>query len=870
MIRNMHPASVTITAPSMEAARDQGAQRLGVSPEDVTVTSSGESTYTVSVKRAPGRFSLAIQEDKLAAMIEVITPPSGGGRPVTAADIENELAQRNITFGIDHAAIEQVAAEVEATGKKQVNVRIAEGQPPVRGSDGAVQFFVGEGASNRDPLACRAVKSGQVIAKHTSATEGTAGRDIFGEEIASEAGKDKEIYAGEHVTVSDDGAAFIAERYGTVETLGNRISVNPCVRISDDGVSARMLVCPKLADNSPLELVDVFGELRQAGVVFGILEKELAAALGPGQRAQEIEVAHGIPAQDGVDARITFSFRLDGLDPTLTDARRKTEVHDEKDIVKEFVTEGDVLAVKTPMRPAVEGHRVTGETVSGRAAKDAVITAGTGVTLMNDGLTYVVAEGVMGYANFTAGTLSVEEPVHISKDALAAYLCAQPPSLSGRMITVTDLTRWFETHAVTADVNLAAVEEALNQAKTSGQPVCDILVAEGQPPQPGQDAQIVFQFQTGPLPGTYIAGTDRIDYRERGMFQNVAANSLLAEKTPATPGVDGRDIFGKPLPATPGRDMTLTAVENVTVSEDGLKYFSAAPGVVMLVGGDQISVCQYYEVPGDVDYATGNLAMDGTLNIKGWIRAGFTVRARGDLCVGAGIEAAVVEAGGNIDVGGGIVGSETSKVSARGAIRARFIENAVVDAGGEVVVHDSILHSTVSAGGTVVVTEGKGRIIGGTITSRKSIEAVELGSEAVTRTVVSAGMDTELLGQIALLEKELVFYRNNKKKIAWSLTLLAQKAKQHAVNAQGMSQLSKLVKFRREAVLKENKLAQYKKALARAAENEEEPLAVRVARTVYEGVCVTILGYRFFVKEDIPHGGRFVLDTQEWAVKYVE
>ena len=41
----------------------------------------------------------------------------------------------------------------------------------------------------------------------------------------------------------------------------------------------------------------------------------------------------------------------------------------------------------------------------------------------------------------------------------------------------------------------------------------------------------------------------------------------------------------------------------------------------------------------------GNLTMDGSLVIKGWICAGFVVRASGEIHVGKGIEQASVDAG---------------------------------------------------------------------------------------------------------------------------------------------------------------------------------------------------------------------------------
>lgn len=675
--------SVTVGAPDAEGARKEGARLLGVAPEQVTVEPSGEGAYTVTPRSAPGQFEIKVREDKMAALIEMITPAMGDGEAVTAGDIEKALSEQKVTFGIDAGAIRQVVAQVAATGEARKGVTVAVGKPPVPGCDAQFEWHMGEAAANKHPQARGFVRPGQVLAVKTPATHGKEGRSVLGEEVPCEAGQDKELIAGEDVTVSADGAAFISALYGTVEVTGGTISVNSCVRTSDDALSAWITLCPRLSDNSALALADVLAALDQAGVAHGVKKDAIAAVLAQSDTVQEIVVAEGTPAQDGMDASIAFKFQ----------------------------------------------------------------------------------------AGSSAGALNEE--------------------------------------------------------------------------------------------------TDRMDYRERGTLHNVRAGDLLAVKTPATLGEDGVGVFGGAIRATPGKDATLTAGENVTVSGDGLKCTAGIDGVVSLVGEGTISVFECYEVPGDVDYSIGNLAMDGTLVVQGWIRSGFAVRARGDLCVGAGIEDATVVVGGNIDVRGGIVGNKTGRICAAGDIRARFVESAYLQAEGDVIVGDSIMHSMVLAGGRVQATEGKGRVIGGTTTAGKDINVNELGSGAAARTVVNAGADARALEQIASLEKELRLYGRNKRKIALALASLGRKAAQRSSAAREAGALAKLVKVRREAALKEAKLARYRMSLVLAAQDQVEPVEISVRRAVHEGTIVTLMGHRFPVKEDINEGGRFTLDTKEWAVNYM-
>jgi uncharacterized protein len=865
----MTPTSVVIAAQDTEAARREGARKLCVQPDQVTVRPSGESAYTVALKSAPGGFEITVSEDKMSAAIEITGPPKDPDEPVTAAEVEKAVAEKGLSFGMDPEAIRKVVKDA-AGGKAQESVVVAAGRPPVPGCDASIEFGSGERVVDERSLSRYSVKPGQVVAAKTPAAEGTEGMNVLGEAVPCEVTQDRELFAGENISVSENGATFVSDVYGLAEVAGNTISVEPCVEVSADGLSARMTLRPTLSDNSCLSVDDVLAALRQAGVVNGVKEPEIAAALESEKSPRKLKVAEVAPSEDGVDAHIAFQFNLNGNDPEAVDDQRQVGELDETAVAKELVSGGAALAVKTPLTPRVKGFSVTGEALPCREPRDKKLSAGANVVLRDDELTYAVADGATGYANLINGSLCVENPIRVAENGLAVYLSVHPPSSSGVMLDAAGVTRLLEEHGIQYGINSAAIAESLNSAKAGGEPVHDTPIAKGRPPLKGQDARIELKFQTAQSAGTVVEGTDRVDYRERGTLQNVRPGSLLAVKTPATPGQDGADVFGSAIPATPGEDKELDIAENVTISEDGLQYMAETEGVVSLVGEDKIGVFQYYEVPGDVDYSTGNLTMDGTLNVKGWVRSGFSIRARGDLCVGAGMEDAVIEAGGNVEVCGGIVGKETASVSAHGAIRAYFVENARLAAGTDIAIRDSVMHSALSAQGHVNVTEGKGRIVGGTVTARKGIEVNELGSEATTKTALCVGMDTESLKKMAALEKEVRFYRRNKKKIALSLALLSNKAKLRTLSGAGAGQMAKLAKSRREAALKETRLTNYKKALAKTLGGEGKPVDIRVGRQVFEGTVVTIMGRHLRVREDYNKGGRFVLDTNEWAVRFVD
>jgi hypothetical protein len=84
----MLKTSVAISATSDEAARIEGALKLGIEPDEVAVEPIDNETYNVSMVNAPGQFDIVLLERKMVATLQIITPPLGNGKPVAVEDIE--------------------------------------------------------------------------------------------------------------------------------------------------------------------------------------------------------------------------------------------------------------------------------------------------------------------------------------------------------------------------------------------------------------------------------------------------------------------------------------------------------------------------------------------------------------------------------------------------------------------------------------------------------------------------------------------------------------------------------------------------------------------------------------------------------------
>ena len=701
----MLKTTVTISSTSDEAARIEGALKLSVEPDEVTVEPIDKDTYDVSMMNAPGQFDIVIIERHMVATLKIITPPVGNGKPVAVQDIEKALADLKIVCGINSEVIENIVSEVAETGSPRENMQIATGEP----------------------------------------------------------------------------------------------------------------------------------------------------------------------ARDGVDARIEYKFRLNGEDPETADISRQSSKLDAAAVRKEMFSAGDVLAIKIPPQKPVNGCTVTGDTLLGAEPKDKTVVAGTNVTLLKDNVTYVVAEGVaLGYVDYMDGCLSVDEPVRVSGHKLRAYLSVHPPAESGRMLSMEIVEKLIADRGIVHGIDRNAIEGALEKARAGSMPVHDTVIAQGMAPARGGDARIELKFQTEKKVGTIDQQSGAIDYKDRQALQTVKAGDVLAVKVPLILGKEGIDVYGDIIPAESGSDKILTPANNVEVSDDGLVFTSSIDGVVTLTQDNKLEVLKKFDVPGDIDYSTGNLSMDGALDIKGWIRSGFKVNATGEIRVSGGVEDAKVESGADIYIQGGIIGSGEENVRAGGNLTVRFLENTAVHADGDIFVQDDIVRSKVSADGSIIATGVKGRIRGGSVVAGKVIEMYEIGSPAGVITHVSVGVASKLRERMVNISKKLDEYSKNRTKMDMVLTKYDKLDKAKQLPKEIEQKIRTLTKQKRDLIIEEDRIKKEKEALAQKLSLAGgELLAVKVKEAVYSGTTVVVNGYAFKVKDDIKGRVTFIFNEQEQAIKLI-
>lgn len=123
-------------------------------------------------------------------------------------------------------------------------------------------------------------------------------------------------------------------------------------------------------------------------------------------------------------------------------------------------------------------------------------------------------------------------------------------------------------------INHQALKETIELLSREGNPIEDIMLAQGVLPEVGQDARLDFNFQMQ---------FDRQGLKEFLSSRKAKKGDILCQKHPRTMGEKpGRNLFGEEIKSMQGRDFTLKAGQGTILSDDKTKIFAEHDGVVVV------------------------------------------------------------------------------------------------------------------------------------------------------------------------------------------------------------------------------------------------------------------------------------------------
>ncbi|MBQ6844672.1 MAG: DUF342 domain-containing protein [Agathobacter sp.] len=375
----------------------------------------------------------------------------------------------------------------------------------------------------------------------------------------------------------------------------------------------------------------------------------------------------------------------------------------------------------------------------------------------------------------------------------------------------------------------------------------DYVMAVGTQPIHGKDAKIEFFFNTNTNLQPKRNEDGSVDYKELNTISHIEKGQLLARLHKEDPGKAGRNVFGEEIRPRTVRSEKLQYGNKISINEDKTEIYSDVTGHANLLNG-KVFVSDVFKVPADVDNSVGNIEYDGSVEIAGNVKTGFSVRATGDIIIGGVVENAFVESGGQIIVKQGIHGMHKGTLKAATNVMAKYIENAKVYAGGFVEA-EAILNSDISATAEVRVHGRKGLINGGTVRAGRSIETEYAGTEMGTFTTLEVGIDPAIKERYLELNKDVAKRSKELEEMKVIIDNYAAKLKRGEVLPKDkliyVQQLALDYKLKKEEI--EPLRTEMRKIHLEMVASDRSYIAI--SRTIYPGVSLSISDLSYNIKD---------------------
>jgi len=225
-----------------------------------------------------------------------------------------------------------------------------------------------------------------------------------------------------------------------------------------------------------------------------------------------------------------------------------------------------------------------------------------------------------------------------------------------------------------------------------------------------------------------------VDQYDLGYVQNVVVEQVLAEWEELGPDVspEAGDVVADQPAFSHG--------EGCRVDPENPRRLVASVNGHVACSDGKITVHDTLSVGHDIDFHTGNIVAIGDVLVGGSIRSGFLVMGR-NVTVRDPVEAARVQAMGNLSCQSGIMGGGKASLRAGKSLRAKFCENAALHAAGNILIEGASMHCRLFAGEKLAV---KGRLVGGEAYCGDAVYVGEqLGGGGQSQTRLLVGYDPE-------------------------------------------------------------------------------------------------------------------------------
>ncbi len=615
----------------------------------------------------------------------------------------------------------------------------------------------------------------------------------------------------------------------------NKLSAKLYVRKATEGTPLDMRLIESVIGNCKLANLDmarVKADLEdfRKGPRMELVDYALAEGTPPGrgQNREFVCLAEELPEETKADVSpraLQFIAKQGGSEDITAEELRLA-----------MVKSNTVVLSFSPAEPGTPGTDVQGREIPGLPGNDPFVQSLYGASLgpqgiktMKEGLLAVVERAGV-YRVWVMPYLDAKVTINVTSDKMLASISLEGEEGAGKPLTPAFARESIDQMGIKGEIDEAAIAAGIKEALSSGAERKLTLIKGKHPVK---------------------AGGPKIEWKvtlsEEAPSVHILKDETILSWSTAKADEDGVNVFGEVLKAgkaekirVPAHDDTIRAEpEDPDAAERRL--VATRSGELSLADGT-LSIKGSKKFEGDVDESSGDLNFPGDLELLGNVAKGRVVRAEGSLSMKGVADAALVAAGGQLFIDGGIKGGGTGTAWSKQSIDLTFAENARVLAGQDIAIANYCFQCLVKTNGKLIMKGNPGVLLGGSVQASRGIEVFELGSSKTIRTSISFGQNYLVRDQIAVCEKEALGIKETLGKIDGEMAKL-----------QGTDPRIQALRQKKLELLKRNEKLTVRIFSLKEQFEAHVRSSIRVENAVWPGVILESHGRYYEVRERRHH-----------------
>jgi hypothetical protein len=442
----------------------------------------------------------------------------------------------------------------------------------------------------------------------------------------------------------------------------------------------------------------------------------------------------------------------------------------------------------------------------------------------------------------TDSGLKKEIIVRLSYDEMDAFLLLSPIAFDSEVYTKAEVLQALADKRVKSGIDESKIDQMISE-KCYGR---EEIVAHGTPAVEGVDGYFEYHFNTD-FDGKPKERPDgSVDYWSIHAVEMVEAGQVIAVYHEPVDGSPGMTVTGRAISSKRGRPQPPLSGKGFERSEDAHIYTATMTGKIEF-NNNRIQILPVYEIYGNVDLKTGNIDFRGDVLVHGNVISGTSIKASGSVTVDGTAEACNIEAGKDVILRGGFLGSYRGLIKSKGNVYAKFLEYAQVDTEGFIEA-DAAIDCNISCKDMIYMKGKHATIVGGEVYAARGVEANYFGNENEMQTNIKSGTLKETIIEMERSKLKIKEIGDTIAKITEGLQKFDELAEEKNVDLKNDERRVSLLRTR---ITKQAELASEKEHLAylESLTERAKGAKIRALEDVYPGVTITINDSKVRVKQ---------------------